>query len=169
MHKNVAKERRREKTRHLSRGGRVLRKCAQSKGIQLECTHYALREASTVGIQAFAGASSRFLRRRTDRLCARGINQRARARILKTTRNHERNADSRRFNTTIYTHVPLHDIDSIQSDERFIFERASISHARGKLNGHGPRDKRFELRTDAITQRASLMNYELQSAERSSS
>lgn len=80
---------------------------------------------------SISGASSGFPRRarRTDRLCVGGINQRARLGVLKQLVIAIRNADSRRLNTTIYTHVPLHDIDSIQRDERFIRARASVSHA----------------------------------------
>lgn len=130
--------------------------------MHLLCTSRSI----TGGIRALAGHHLDFFDEERT-VCAKEINQRARARILKTTRNHGRNADSKRFNTTIYTHVPLHDIDSIQSDERFIFERASISHAREKLNDHEEIRDSNAHRCN-YTQRASLMNYELQSAERSS-
>jgi len=68
---------------------------------------------------------------------------------------------------TIYTHVPLHDINSIQRDEHFIRTRASVSHTGGKLN------EREEIRYSSASSATAMLsgsfvNHELQSGELSS-
>lgn len=117
---------------------------------------------------SISGASSGFpwRARRTDRLYVGGINQRARLGVLKQLVIAIRNADSRRLNTTIYTHVPLHDIDSIQRDERFIRSSRIRQSRGGKLNERGEIRYSNASSDDRGAVRVSLANHELQSDER---
>lgn len=103
----------------------------QREGIQLECAYYALWEASLLGFELFAMHHLDFLgeRAKNGSFVRGGINQREREReraqlgVLKQLVITNVNADSRRLNTTIYTHVPLHDIDSTHDGHDVSFER----------------------------------------------